>query len=82
MLLLKSLPSSHAIPDERAWIVVEAFAGSYFVNGYSQGDGRTRATYCPPPFDCEQDALKAANAWATARNLSVVHVVGGAARRR
>jgi hypothetical protein len=82
MLQLKPLTHNQAVVGERAWIVVEEFIGSYFVNGYVQFDGSCQATYSPPPFDNEQDALRAARSWATARGLSVVHVVEGRERRR
>lgn len=82
MLPLKSLSPNQAVIDERVWVVVEEFIGSYFVNGYVELDGNCRTSYAPPPFENEQDALRAARNWATARGLSVVHVVDARDRRR
>ncbi len=82
MLLLKPLSPNQAVIGERAWVVVEEFIGNYFVNGYVEFDGCSRATYSPPPFENEQDALRAARSWASARGLSTVHVVSARERRR
>lgn len=82
MLLLKSLSPNQAVIGERAWVVVEEFIGTYFVNGYVETDGCCRTTFSPPPFECEQEALVAARSWASERGLSTVHVVESRERRR
>jgi len=82
MPLLKSLSSNQAVVGERAWVVVEEFIGSYFVNGYIETNGDCRTTFAPPPFENEQDALRAARSWASERGLSTVHVVEPRERRR